>query len=124
MLGLIEPQFQVYFRFSGNNENNIFIDDISIVTKEVPNAVNEKGFLVYPTIFSQQVSVFHYKPPTALRSIAIYNTTGQRVWMSQYNGDAPSNIPVNLQGLAAGMYFVRLKYDDGRGDFVEKIIKQ
>ena len=123
-LGLVEPQFQVYFRFSGNFENNIFIDDISIVTKEIPDAIKQKGFLVYPTIFSQQVFVFHYKQPTALRSIAIYNTIGQMVWKSEYNGDAPNNIPINLQGVAAGMYFVRLKYDDGRSDFVEKIIKQ
>lgn len=123
-LGLAEPQFQVYFRFSGNFENNIFIDDISIVTKEIPDAIKQRGFLVYPTIFSQQVSVFHYKPPTALRSITIFNTTGQMVWMSKFNGNASTNIPVNLQGLASGMYFVRMTYDDGRSDFVEKIIKQ
>ena len=46
------------------------------------------------------------------------------VWKQQYNGDASNNIAVNLQGLAAGVYFVRMKYADGRDDIVEKIIKQ
>jgi hypothetical protein len=59
-----------------------------------------------------------------LRSIAVYNTAGQMVWMGQYNNDASNIITVNLQGQAAGMYFVRMKYNDGRGDIVQKIVKQ
>jgi hypothetical protein len=124
VLGINEPQFQVYFRISGNFENNIFIDDVSIISKEIPDAVKEKGYLIYPTVFPERITVFHYKPPTALRSIAVYNTAGQMVWMGQYNNDASNIITVNLQGQAAGMYFVRMKYNDGRGDIVQKIVKQ
>lgn len=123
-LGISEPQFQVYFRISGNYENNIFLDDIAIVAKEIPNDIKEKGYLIYPTIFSQQVSIFHYKEPSALRSIAVYNSSGQMVWKEQFNSNGTGIINVNLQGLAAGIYFVRMKYDDGRADIVEKIIKQ
>lgn len=123
-LGKSEPQFQVYFRINGNFENNVFIDDISIVTKELPNALKEKGYLVYPTVFRNEFTIFHYKIPNELQSIGIFNATGQMVWKQQYNGDAANNITVNLQGLAAGVYFIRMKYDNGRDDIVEKIIKQ
>ena len=123
-LGISEPQFQVYFRFTGNFENNIFLDDIAIITKEISTAAKEKGYLIYPTVFPQQVSILHFKPATALRSVAVYNAGGQMVWSKQYNGDATNIIPVNLQGHAAGVYFVRMKYSDGRSDGVEKIVKQ
>ena len=46
------------------------------------------------------------------------------VWKEQFNSNGTGIINVNLQGLAAGVYFVRMKYDDGRADIVEKIIKQ
>jgi hypothetical protein len=123
-LGISEPGFQVYFRMSGNFENNLFIDDVSIIKKEIPDAVKEKGYRIAPTLFSGQFSIFHYKPATPLKSIAVYNIAGQMIWASQYNGNAGNNITVNLQGLAAGMYFVRMKYSDGRSDVVEKIVKQ
>ena len=123
-LGKTEPQFQIYFRISGNFENNVFLDDISILSKETPDALKEKGYLVYPTVFPKQFSVFHYKLPTHLSSIVVYNSIGQAVWKQQYNGNAENNITVNLQHLAAGLYFVRLNYDDGRSEVVEKIIKQ
>ena len=124
VLGKSEAQFQVYFRISGNFENNVFLDDISIITKELPSALLEKGYLVYPTVVKQDLSIFHYKSPNNIRSIAIFNSVGQAVWTEQYNGDAGNNITVNLQSLAAGIYFVRMKYDNGRSDVVEKIIKQ
>ena len=123
-LGKTEPQFQVYFRISGNFENNVFLDDVSILSKETPDALKEKGYLVYPTVFPKQFSVFHYKLPTHLSSIVVYNSIGQAVWKQQYNGNAENNITVNLQHLAAGLYFVSLNYDDGRSEVVEKIIKQ
>ncbi len=123
-LGKSEPQFQVYFRIIGNFENNVFLDDISIVTKELPDALIEKGYLVYPTVFRQDISIFHYKSPNDVRSVAVFNSVGQVVWRQQYSGDASSNIKVNLQNLAAGFYFIRIKYDNGRSDVVEKIIKQ
>lgn len=123
-LGKSESQFQVYFRISGNFENNVFLDDVSIITKELPDALKEKGYLVYPTVFKQQFSLFHYKSPNDISSIAVYNSTGQVVWKQQYSGDASNNITVNLPSLAAGMYFIRVKYDNGRSDVVEKIIKQ
>jgi hypothetical protein len=123
-LGKTEPRFQVYFRISGNFENNVFLDDVSILSKETPDALKEKGYLVYPTVFPKQFSVFHYKLPTHLSSIVVYNSIGQSVWKQQYNGNAENNITVNLQHLAAGVYFLRLNYDDGRSEVVEKIIKQ
>jgi hypothetical protein len=96
---------------------------VSIIKKEIPDAIKQKGYLLYPTVFTQEVSLFHYKPVNTLKSIAVYNSIGQMVWHEQYNGNATNNITVNLQGRLAGVYFVRLKYTD-RDDIVEKIVKQ
>lgn len=122
VLGKSEPQFQVYFRISGNYENNVFIDDISIITKEATGKI--KNYYIAPTIFSEQVFIYHFKQPSSLRSVTVYNTIGQMVWSNQYGGNADKIITVNLQGLSSGVYFVKMKYNDGRKDDVEKIVKQ
>lgn len=126
VLGIAEPQFQVYFRISGNYENNVFIDDVSIETKEIPGRLQEKGYLIAPSPFQQQFLIHFFQPSTLplIKSITVYNAIGQLVWKRQYNGNAESIIDVNLQGHKAGVYFVRINYSDGRDSVIEKILKQ
>ena len=118
-----QGQLQVYFRFSGNFENNIFIDDVTISSKEGTNNGNDKPYLIFPTPVQQQLTINHFEPDK-ISSISIFNSAGQRVWFTQYKADASDIITVNLQSLAAGVYFVRFTYSDGRINDVEKIIKQ
>jgi hypothetical protein len=115
-------QFQVYFRFSGNFENNIFIDDVVISSKQRADNGDQKRYLLFPTVVPQQFTINHFEPEK-ISSVSIFNLIGQRVWFKQYKNDASDIINVNLQGFAAGVYFVQFTYTDGHID-VEKIVKQ
>jgi hypothetical protein len=122
-LGANEEKFQVFFRFNGNYENNIFIDDVVLYTKAVPQTLKEKGYLVLPTVTRNKFAVWHYQPPVSLKSLSVVNTTGQVVWQRNYSKNAYTFIDVNLTGHAAGIYFVTMIYEDGRR-VSERIIKQ
>lgn len=124
VLGNSEAQFQVYFRISGNFENNVFLDDVVLETERVPEVLKEQGYLIYPTAAQTQVFIWHYQQPTDLTSIIIYNAAGQRVWLKQYRGNAEKIISVNLQGQPAGVYFIRMNYADGRKNITSRIVKQ
>ncbi len=119
-----EQTFQVYFKISGNSENNIFIDDVSFVPEVLPAMLKEKGYLVYPTVFRDQFFIRHYQQPAALKSIQIFNAIGQQLWKKAYNGNAEKIISVNLPTVPAGVYFVRLLYTDGRSNLTQRILKQ
>jgi hypothetical protein len=118
-----QGQFEVYFRFSGNFENNIFIDDVVISSKQRADNSDAKRYLLYPTILQQQFIINHFEPEK-ISSISVFNSIGQRVWFKQYKADASDIITVNLQGFSTGVYFVRFTYTDGKTDDVEKIVKQ
>ncbi len=124
VLGNSEAQFQVLFRFSGNFENNVFLDDVVFETETLPDILKEQGYLIYPTVFQSQVNIWHYQQPADLKSIIIYNSIGQRIWAQQYNENAEKIITVNLPGQSAGIYFVRLNYTDGRKSITKRILKQ
>ena len=112
------------FRLGANYENNIFIDDITLYTKVLPPALKERGLLILPTVNKGQFSVWHYQQPTTLQSVSVYNEVGQLVWRRQFRSNAEKWIAVNLQGQAAGTYFVRLTYQDASRNLTQRIIKQ
>jgi hypothetical protein len=115
--------FQLYFRVSGNSENNIFIDDVSIIPKKLPAVLKERGYLIFPTLFRESFFIQHYKQP-ALRAVQVFNAIGQLSWSKEYNGDAPTIINVNLQNAPAGVYFLRMIYTDGTQNITQRIVKQ
>ncbi len=123
ILGEAEDQFQVYFRMSGNFLNNIFLDDINIITETVPEALKTKGYLILPTAFRSEFAIRHYRQPTSLQYVNIYSSTGQLVWRQVYKGNAQTFISVNLTGKPAGVYFVKLGYTDHRGTVTDRIVK-
>jgi len=124
VLSSTEKQFQVVFRFSANYENNIFIDDINLYTKVLPQSLKERGLLILPTINKGQFSVWHYQQPTTLQAVSVFNEVGQLVWRKQFRSNAEKIIAVNLQGQAPGIYFVRMTYDDASRNFTQRIIRQ
>ncbi len=123
-LNFSEQQFQVLFRFNGNFENNIFIDDVLLYTKILPAKLKEKGYLISPTIVRDLFTVRHYQQATTLRYVNVYNSTGQLVWKKEFNGNAENLITVNLSGKMAGVYIVTLGYTDKNRNVSERIIKQ
>src|SRR5688572_16352913 len=44
-LGITEPLFQVVFRFSGNMENNFYLDDVNIRSQILPAKLKNDGYL-------------------------------------------------------------------------------
>lgn len=123
-LGSTEPQVNVYFRFTGNYENNIFIDDVTLSTKVVPRRLKEQGYLVLPTVNTGNFAVWHYQQPTTLRAVTVYNSAGQVIWKRDFNHNAGKYIAVDLSRQAAGVYFVNLGYDDKGRNVTQRIIKR
>lgn len=123
-LGESEQQFSLYFRFAGNFENNLFLDDVTLFTKVVPQRLKEEGLLILPTVNQGQFGIWHYQKPTGLRYISIHNASGQLVWKKDFNHNANTYIPVDLSRLAAGIYFVNLGYDDTGRNVTQRIIKR
>jgi hypothetical protein len=123
-LGSTEEKFQLLFRFHGNYENNIFLDDINIYTVNVPVLLKQRGLLIAPTITRNQFGVWHYQQPTDLRSVSVYNSLGQLIWQRSYRNNADKYIAVNLQGQSAGIYTVHLQYENARQNVTQRIVKQ
>ena len=119
-----EAQVQLLFRFNGNWENNIFIDDVNLRTVTLPAALKEKGYLLLPVPFQNQFGIWFYQQPTALQYITIYNATGQLVWKKAFSGNADKFITVDLHNQPAGVYVVTMGYTDASRNVSQRIIKQ
>jgi hypothetical protein len=119
-----QSPIQLFFRYTNNFENNTFIDNINVFTSLVPASLKEKGFLVIPTLFHNSFMVRHYQQPTTLKRISVFNSTGQLIWRKDFNGNAEKSITVDLLGKSAGLYFVRLEYNDGAKNVTQRVVKQ
>lgn len=114
--------FQVFFISRSNHQNNLYIDNINIFGKILPERLKKQGYLIYPSPFHDQFIIRNLEEPVTLKSAALYNSIGQRVWMQEYNGTAYKEIFVNASRFPKGLYTVKLFYTDKT--IVEKIIKQ
>ncbi|KAA9036617.1 T9SS type A sorting domain-containing protein [Ginsengibacter hankyongi] len=114
--------FQVYFTAKSNAQNNLYIDNINIYSKILPQRLKDQGYLLYPSPFRNSFIIRNYTVPTTLQSVAIYNSVGQMVWMKNYNGTGYTEMPVDLSNEAPGVYIVKLKYTDKT--VIQRIVKQ
>jgi hypothetical protein len=104
-------KFQVAFRNISNSENNIYIDNIRIVTKEINPLLREKGILVNPNPTTGVFWVTFYQVPEDLLQVSIYNTHGQLMMSRQAADIGPGNrLTFNLVNEPNGVYFVKLIY--------------
>lgn len=106
-----EP-FQVIFRNSSNQNNNLYLDNINLYTVTLPAKLKSDGYLVAPNPTPGHFLVRHYRDQENLRKIEVINSLGQLVWTQSFNGNASSTIPVDISKHAAGIYVVRLVYED------------
>lgn len=113
---------QVIFRAKGNFGNTILLDDVNITTKTLPARLKQNGYMIAPNPFNGAFSIQHYLRPTNLRGIQVTNSAGQIIWAQNYSGNANSNITVDLSRFAAGMYTVRMVYDNKV--VTERVIKR
>lgn len=113
---------QVIFRAKGNFGNTVLLDDVNITTKTLPARLKQQGYMIAPNPFNSTFSVQHYLPPTTLRGIQVTNSAGQLVYAQNFSGNASSNIQINLGKFAAGMYAVKLIYDNKV--ITERVVKR
>jgi hypothetical protein len=113
---------QIIFRSKGNFGNTLLLDDINITTKTLPAKLKQQGYMIAPNPFTSTFSIQHYLPPTNLRGIQITNAAGQVMFAQNFSGNASSNIQINLNKFAAGMYAVKLIYDNKV--ITERVIKR
>jgi len=112
LLGGTTGNFQLVFRNISNNGNNTFLDNINIRPVIVPAKVKQQGYMISPNPSEGWVYIQHYVSPTNLKGIVILNPAGQIIVQKQYSGNALSNIPLDLSSYAAGIYTVKLVYDN------------
>ena len=114
--------FQVYFIAKGNQQNNIWMDDINIYAKQLPKKLKEQGYLIYPNPFNKSFLIHHYGAPVNLKATQVYNAAGQLIYDKWYDGNAPSEITVNLSGKAGGVYILKMVYSNKT--IIQKIVKR
>jgi len=103
-------------------QNNLYVDNINIYGVIVPPLLKQQGYLIYPNPFRQQFIIRNYQVPVTLQGAHIYNSMGQLIWSKMYNGNAYTEMPVDLGSVPAGIYILKLQYSDKT--IVERIIKQ
>lgn len=116
-------QFRVVFRNIANNENNIYLDNINIVTKSTLPYLKEKGITVGPVPTSGALYVTFLEKPDNLDYIGLYNTSGQMIASQRgSNIDGSNRFTFDLVNEPNGVYFVKLIYRNTKAK-TYKIIK-
>lgn len=104
-------RFRVVFRNISNYENNIYLDNINIVTKAVNPYLKEQGFTVTPNPTQDKVHITFLGRPDDLEGVALYNTLGQRLgYQTGSSLDSNNRITFDLVNAPNGVYFVKLIY--------------
>lgn len=123
--GLVAGRYNnivVQFRNINGYGNNVYLDDIDIYTRTLPERLKDQGYLITPNPTNGQISIRHYPSASALKGVAVYSSTGQLVWKRSYTGaSAPNYIPVDLRFAASGIYVVQLVYTNNT--VTRKILK-
>lgn len=112
---------QVVFRNSSNNRNNIYIDNVNITAKTLPDRLKADGYIVSPSPFTTQFKVWFIQAPADLKYISVYNSAGHRIWSKEYSNNTANVLQVDLTGKPAGTYIVRIGY--GGKEVETKIVK-
>jgi hypothetical protein len=114
--GTTKQYMQVVFRNTTNWENNIYIDDVNIVVRDVNPILRAKGVMVTPNPFRDKFSLQYYDPPENIEYINVYNQVGQLVWQKRIALGRSTTIPtpgyqeINLGGMSSGIYIVQIVY--------------
>lgn len=107
---IYHQQFRVVFRNTSNYENNVYIDNINIVKKDVNRTLREKGILIWPNSFTSQFFIEFSPWPEDLQGITVYDALGRLVYIQQPAIRAGNRVTIDLVNEANGVYFVKLFY--------------
>lgn len=104
--GGVQLQWQLGLAFG----NNVYLDDIQINTVQIPPALRQAGFGVYPNPFAGSITVWHLQPPTDLRYVQLVGASGQVLQQFGWAGSGPQTVQLSTAHLPAGMYLLRIGY--------------
>lgn len=102
------------------------VEDYTVViseTLETSSAGFGADFVLYPNPTSAVFSIATQQLQGATVEVSVRTVSGQRVYAKPLSVPASGLLTVDIQGLAAGMYFVELT-DPERGRFVSKLLKK
>jgi hypothetical protein len=104
-------KFRVVFRNISNAENNVYLDNINLITKNTLPYLKEHGFTVGPVPVVDLLYITFLEAPANLNYIAIYNTIGQQIAKQAGSAVNTSNRFIfDLVNEPNGIYFVKLIY--------------
>ncbi len=114
LTGIVQENdiIQVIFRNTSNRNNNLYLDDIRLYAVTLPTKLKEQGWLVTPNPTTGNIQIRHYLDLENLKKIEVINMVGQRVWATSYNGNASSLVYADISRQPAGIYIVRLIYNN------------
>jgi hypothetical protein len=107
---IYHQQFRVVFRNTSNYENNVYIDNINIVKKDVNQTLREKGVLIWPNSFTRQFYIEFSTWQEDLQGVSVYDAAGRLVYLQQPVIRAGNRMTIDLVNEANGVYFVKLFY--------------
>ena len=113
--------FQVFFVAKSNRQNNLYIDNINVFGRTLSARLKTQGYQIYPNPFGNAFTIHHVVPPADLQAAQVYNAAGQLVWDKRFNGNANTEVMVDLKNMARGVYVVKLIYN--AKTIVERIVK-
>jgi hypothetical protein len=109
-IGVPDGPLQVIFQNTSNFGNNVYVDNINLATRTLPANLKADGYVIYPSPFSDQFSIWHVETPSDLRYVGVYTSSGQLVWKKEFNNNAQKQIQVDLSKHANGVYVVKMGY--------------
>ena len=114
--------FMARFVNIGNGNNNVYIDNVSITSITLPQRLKDQGYLLYPNPASSKTAVQFFPAVKNLKSLQLSDAKGNVVLSFEYKSSQPVNAQdINLAGLPAGMYFLKIEFTDRM--ITEKLIK-
>jgi hypothetical protein len=106
----------------GNGNNNVYIDNVNITSITLPQRLKDQGHLLYPNPASTNTAIQFFPASTNLKAIQVSNAKGEIVLSYQYKQGQLVNLQkINLTGLPAGIYFLKIQFTDR--SITEKLIK-
>jgi hypothetical protein len=106
------PDVLIAFRNTNGNENIVYLDDVRIRTVIINPNLKRQGILITPNPTPGVIAVQFYPPPTNLRAIQVYNSTGQKITEVIVTGPGANLYNLNISNQPPGMYVVRVVYSD------------
>lgn len=107
---------QLVFRNTTNFENNVYIDNINIYTKDVNPNLKRKGVMATPNPFRNTLVLQHYPSPVNMEFINVYDAMGRLVWQKRIalgqsgTNIGPNYLELDLSILNPGVYTLQIVY--------------